>query len=164
MFLIVQLLQWLNNFLQTDYAKIEDCADGNKILQHDLIYKGVAYCQIFDALYPGTINLRRLNFNARYEDEYIRNLQLLQDLFKKKNIPKTVPSEFTKIIVDQITVNQLAKGKFQDNNEFLQWCYSYVQKMNPNVVTEYDALERRRQCLVEQLEKQKQLGKHSNQS
>jgi hypothetical protein len=78
---------------------------------------------------------------------------------KRKIFQKQFLVSLQTIQVDHGKVNQLAKGKFQDNNEFLQWCYSYVQKMNPNVVTEYDALERRQQCFAEQLERQKQLGK-----
>jgi hypothetical protein len=45
----LQLLQQLNNFLETDYQKLEHLKDG------------IAFCQIIDATYPGTVQLEKLN-------------------------------------------------------------------------------------------------------
>ena len=36
----LELLQWINELCETDYAKIEVCSDG------------IAFCQIIDAIYP----------------------------------------------------------------------------------------------------------------
>ena len=45
------LLDWLNGFLQMHYTKIEQLASG------------AAYCQLFDALHPGTLSFP-LDFNG----------------------------------------------------------------------------------------------------
>ncbi|OWZ20709.1 hypothetical protein PHMEG_0004845 [Phytophthora megakarya] len=72
----LELLAWVNEFLETDYTKIEHLADG------------IAYCQIFDALYTGKVNLQQLNFHARTEMEYERNLKLLRRTFQLCDIRK----------------------------------------------------------------------------
>ena len=36
----LELLAWLNDLIDADYPKIENCSDG------------IAYCQILDYLYP----------------------------------------------------------------------------------------------------------------
>ncbi|KAG9410531.1 hypothetical protein AC1031_018572 [Aphanomyces cochlioides] len=58
----LELLNWLNEFLETDYTKIEHLADG------------IAYCQVFDVLYP----------------ECERNLKILQKTFETCGIQKEV--------------------------------------------------------------------------
>jgi RP/EB family microtubule-associated protein len=85
----LELLQWLNEFLEDDYSKIEHLADG------------VAFCQIFDALYPGAVPLHKLNFSTKGEADYMKNLRLLQRILKKCDIDKEVPAE------------KLAKARFQ---------------------------------------------------
>ncbi len=45
----LELLKQLNDFLETDYTKIEHLKDG------------VAFCQIIDAAYPGVLPLSKLN-------------------------------------------------------------------------------------------------------
>lgn len=47
------LLDWLNDFYHFNYTKIEECASG------------AALCQILDSLYPGTVPLAKVNFNAK---------------------------------------------------------------------------------------------------
>jgi len=92
-----EMLAWVNDCLQTRYAKIEEmCA-------------GAVYCQFMDMLFPGCIHLKKVKFNTKLEHEYISNFKLLQASFKKMNVDKIVP------------VDRLVKGKFQDNFEFLQW-------------------------------------------
>ena len=48
---IYQLLNWLNEFIEADYPKIEMCCDG------------VAYCQIIDSLHPNQVPMHKLNCN-----------------------------------------------------------------------------------------------------
>ena len=67
----LELLGWLNEITETDYPKIELCSDG------------IAYCQVIDALHPGSIALHRLNFNARNKDDYARNIKVLEDALNK---------------------------------------------------------------------------------
>lgn len=97
----VELLSWLNDFLQLDYKKVEQ------------VCSGAAYCQLMDALYPGKVPLSKVNFNAKFEYEYLKNFTILQAVFDKVGIDK------------RIDVNTLVKGKFQDNLEFLQWMKKY---------------------------------------
>jgi len=97
----VELLNWLNEFLQLDYKKIEQVCSGS------------AYCQLMDALYPGKVSLAKVNFNAKFDYEYLKNFGVLQEVFTKMGIDK------------RIDVNTLIKGKFQDNLEFCQWMKKY---------------------------------------
>lgn len=114
----MELLEWLNSMVESDYAKIEHLADG------------VAYIQLLDAAFPGRVPLQRVNFNSRFEDEHVLNLRLLQDLFKKLHVPRMVP------------VEKLAKGRFADHMEFLQWFYQYMTKNFPDCET-YSGFARR---------------------
>ena len=45
----LELLGWLNDVCETDYPRIELCADG------------IGYCQIMDAIHPDSIPLYKLN-------------------------------------------------------------------------------------------------------
>jgi RP/EB family microtubule-associated protein len=129
-----ELLNWLNEFTQCDYPRIEVCCDG------------IGYCQVIDAIHPGVINMAKINFNAKYPDDYSRNLKILDDAFTKLNFEKVVP------------IDKLNKGKFQDNMLFLQWLYNYSSKIGPFAIKTYKGYEKR----VEALQKQK--NKASNMS
>eukprot|EP01118_Nematostelium_gracile_P019726 TRINITY_DN925_c0_g1_i3.p1 TRINITY_DN925_c0_g1~~TRINITY_DN925_c0_g1_i3.p1 ORF type:complete len:124 (+),score=31.64 TRINITY_DN925_c0_g1_i3:1-372(+) len=72
----VELLNWLNEFLQLDYKKIEQ------------VCSGAAYCQLMDALYPGKVPLSKVNFNAKFDYEFTKNFQILQGVFEKCGIEK----------------------------------------------------------------------------
>lgn len=50
----LELLAWVNQVCETDYPRIEQCQDG------------IAYCQIVDAIHPGTVQISKLNcyFNS----------------------------------------------------------------------------------------------------
>ncbi|ETI40223.1 hypothetical protein L914_13788 [Phytophthora nicotianae] len=119
----LELLAWLNEFLQTDYTKIEHLADG------------IAYCQIFDALYPGKVNLQRLNFHARTEMEYEHNLKVLRRTFHVCDIRKEIP------------IRKLVQGIFQEHFEFLHWIHDYVHRTYPDAVRSYHGFERRQEAL-----------------
>lgn len=45
----LELLNWVNELVEADYPRIEALADG------------VAYCQIIDSVFPGQVQLQRLN-------------------------------------------------------------------------------------------------------
>jgi len=91
------MLAWVNDCVQTKFAKIEE------------LCTGAAYCQFMDMLFPGSIQIKKVKFNTKQEHEYINNFKVLQASFKKMSVDKIVP------------VDRLVKGKFQDNFEFLQW-------------------------------------------
>jgi RP/EB family microtubule-associated protein len=90
------LLAWMNELLQLNYTKVEQCGSG------------AAYCQILDSIY-GDVPMTRVKMNAKHEYEYIANYKVLQNIFKSKKIDKP------------IVVEKLVKCKMQDNLEFLQW-------------------------------------------
>ncbi|KAI0049387.1 hypothetical protein FA95DRAFT_1538170 [Auriscalpium vulgare] len=91
-----ELLAWINELLQLNYNKIEQCGTG------------AAYCQILDSIY-GDLPMNRVKMNARHEYEFIANFKVMQNVFKAKRIDKPIP------------VEKLVKCKMQDNLEFLQW-------------------------------------------
>ncbi|VDP13994.1 unnamed protein product [Onchocerca flexuosa] len=92
-----EMLMWVNDCLQSNFAKIEE------------MHTGAAYCQFTDFLFPGSIQLRRVKWNSRLELDWLSNWKLLQTSWKTLGVDKIVP------------VEKLIKGKFQDNFEFLQW-------------------------------------------
>ncbi|EJC98350.1 EB1 domain-containing protein [Fomitiporia mediterranea MF3/22] len=91
-----ELIAWINELLQLNYTKVEQCGTGG------------AYCQIIDSIY-GDVPMNRVKMNAKHEYEFIANFKVLQNIFKAKKIEKPIP------------VEKLVKCKMQDNLEFLQW-------------------------------------------
>eukprot|EP01119_Soliformovum_irregulare_P001827 TRINITY_DN11637_c0_g1_i1.p1 TRINITY_DN11637_c0_g1~~TRINITY_DN11637_c0_g1_i1.p1 ORF type:complete len:277 (+),score=56.19 TRINITY_DN11637_c0_g1_i1:38-832(+) len=116
----VELLNWLNDLLKLDYTKVEQTCSG------------AAACQIMDAIYPGSVPLGRVNFNAKQEYEYVQNYKILQTVFAKHTVDR------------HIDVPKLIKGKYQDNLEFLQWIKKYYELNSSG--EGYDAVERRTQA------------------
>ncbi|KAE9394468.1 microtubule binding protein [Gymnopus androsaceus JB14] len=90
------LLLWLNELLQINYTKVEQCGSG------------AAYCQVLDSIY-GDVPMTRVKMGAKHEYEFIANFKVMQNVFKSKKIDKPIP------------VEKLVKCKMQDNLEFLQW-------------------------------------------
>ena len=60
-----ELLTWLNNLLQLNYTKVEQCANG------------AAYCQIMDAIYPQTFNFQKVKWSAKHDYEFVENYKVL---------------------------------------------------------------------------------------
>lgn len=112
-----ELLTWLNDLLQLNYTKIEQCGTG------------AALCQIMDSIYPGDVPLRRVNFTTNLEYEYVQNFKILQQVFDKHGVEKAIP------------VQRLMKCKFQDNLEFLQWMKKFWDTYYTG--NAYDAVARR---------------------
>jgi len=110
------LLAWLNDLLQINYTKVEQCGSGG------------AYCQVIDSIY-GDIPMKRVKMNAKHEYEFIANFKVLQNVFKAKKIDKPIP------------VEKLVKCKMQDNLEFLQWMKRFWDANFGG--QEYDAVGRR---------------------
>ncbi|KAL1924021.1 uncharacterized protein VTP21DRAFT_7056 [Calcarisporiella thermophila] len=112
-----ELLQWLNNLLQLNYSKIEQCGTG------------AAYCQIIDSIY-GDLPMNKIKFTTKHEYEFLDNFKVLQRAFDKHKIDKPIP------------IDRLVKCKMQDNLEFLQWIKRYWDQFYPG--GEYDAFARRK--------------------
>jgi RP/EB family microtubule-associated protein len=111
------LLRWINDFFKLNYTKVEQCASG------------ALHCQILDACFPGQVPLQKVNFDAKFDYEFVQNFKVFQDVFTKQGITKHVP------------VEKLIKAKFQDNLEFLQWMKHFFDaKYNG---APYDAVARR---------------------
>jgi len=112
-----ELLQWLNDLLQLNYTKIEQCGTG------------AAYCQIIDSIY-GDVPLSRVKFTAKHEYEFLANFKVLQNVFKQHKVDRPIP------------VDRLVKCKMQDNLEFLQWARKYWEQTYSG--QEYNASARRK--------------------
>lgn len=112
-----ELLAWLNNLLQLNVTKVEQCGTG------------AALCQVFDSIYYD-VPMARVKFNANTEYAYLQNFKILQNIFTKHAIDRPVP------------VEALIKCKMQDNLEFLQWTKRYWDQYYPG--HDYDPLARRK--------------------
>jgi len=119
-----QLLDWVNSFLGLNYAKVEQMASG------------AAHCQILDAIFPGKVPLSKVQFDAKYDYEFVKNYKVLQTVFDKMNIDKRVP------------VQKLIKAKYQDNLEFFQWMKNFFDVRYSG--DDYDAVGRRNAALKKQ--------------
>jgi len=117
-----ELLAWLNELLQINYTKIEQCGSG------------AAYCQVLDSIY-GDLPMARVKMNAKQEYEYLGNFKVLQTAFKNKKIDKPVP------------VERLVKCKMQDNLEFMQWIKRFWETNYPG--HPYDPVARRKGAPME---------------
>ncbi|KKA27844.1 hypothetical protein TD95_004122 [Thielaviopsis punctulata] len=112
-----ELVAWLNNLLQLNITKVEQCGTG------------AALCQVFDSIYMD-LPMSRVKFNVNSEYAYVQNFKILQNCFAKHGIDKPIP------------VTQLVKCKMQDNLEFLQWTKKFWDLNFPD--HEYDAAARRK--------------------
>ncbi|CAG7917504.1 unnamed protein product [Penicillium olsonii] len=112
-----ELLAWLNNLLQLNLTKIEQCGTG------------AALCQIFDSIFMD-VPMARVKFNVNTEYAYLQNFNVLQNVFKRHQISKPIP------------VQSLTKCRMQDNLEFLQWVKKYWDQHYPG--GDYDAVSRRK--------------------
>lgn len=96
-----EVLDWLNELIETDYPKIELLADG------------VAYAQVIDAIHPKSIPLFKLNcipyiVHPRSPEDKCKNLKLVDEVLMKIKVRKTINPE------------KLCKGIFTDHMEFVQ--------------------------------------------
>ncbi|XP_049291086.1 microtubule-associated protein RP/EB family member 1-like [Anopheles funestus] len=93
----IELLAWVNRTLLAEFKKVEE------------LCTGAAYCQLMDVLFPGCLQLKRVKFCTNVEHDFLSNLRMFQNALVQLKVSKAVPIE------------RLAKGRFQDNFEFLQW-------------------------------------------
>ena len=126
----LELLAWINHVAMSEYTSIDQLSDG------------VAFCHVVDAFYPN-IELSRIKFNSNKIEDWERNFITLNDFFKQVKCPKTVDYQ------------NLAKGKFNINFEFLQYVYDFILKNFPNEISnvKYHAYNRRIEALSSQNQK-----------
>ncbi|GAA5891891.1 hypothetical protein JCM8208_002925 [Rhodotorula glutinis] len=111
-----ELLEWINDLLQLNYTKVEQCGAGG------------VYCQIIDSIF-GDVPMNKVKMQAKQEYEYLANFRILQNSFKTHAIDKPIP------------VDRLVRCKMQDNLEFLQWLKRFWDMNFPG--GEYDPVARR---------------------
>ena len=64
--------------LETHFTKIEE------------LCSGAPYCQFMDILWPSSINLNKVKFNAKTKYEFFQNYKILQATFIKQGINKNI--------------------------------------------------------------------------
>ncbi|PSC69446.1 microtubule-associated RP EB family member 1C [Micractinium conductrix] len=116
------ILGWLNSALQLRLERIEDTCNG------------AVACQLMDCLHPGSINMRKVDFNLRNDYEFIANYKELQKAFDTMHVPRAFQA------------TALSKGKLQDNIEFMQFFKGYWDEVTGGQEIEYDAIGARQAC------------------
>mmetsp|Transcript_24716 Transcript_24716/g.58037 ORF Transcript_24716/g.58037 Transcript_24716/m.58037 type:complete len:320 (-) Transcript_24716:138-1097(-) len=99
-----ELLSFFNELLDLQLSKIEQTATG------------AVACQITEYIFPGSIPLSRINWEARSDYEFVANYKLLQAAFAKNNVQRFVD------------VTKLIRAKYQDNLEFCQWLKAFFDQ------------------------------------
>lgn len=98
-----EILDWINNTLDLNLAKIEDTANG------------AVACQLLDIMYPGQVPMHKVNWAAKQDFEFVANYKILQNCFSKLNIDRF------------IDVDRLISGRYMDNLEFMQWFKKFFE-------------------------------------
>lgn len=114
-----EILEFFNATLNMNLSKIEETATG------------AIACQLMDYLFPGSIPMKRVNWTAKSDYEFIENYKLLQMAFSKQRVQK------------RVDVDRLIRAKYQDNLEFCQWLKAFSEHASSDVRDDYDALGRR---------------------
>ncbi|KAH8378305.1 hypothetical protein KR093_010620 [Drosophila rubida] len=113
------MLVWVNQCLKGSFFKV------------DHLGTGAAYCCLMDILFPDSINMRRVKFVTELENDFRNNFAILQQAFTKYGVDKVIP------------VNQLIKGKFQDNYDFIIWFRLFYNANFQKLPEGYDVEKRR---------------------
>mmetsp|Transcript_13763 Transcript_13763/g.22776 ORF Transcript_13763/g.22776 Transcript_13763/m.22776 type:complete len:337 (+) Transcript_13763:84-1094(+) len=99
-----ELLDFFNDLLELNLAKIEQTATG------------AVACQLTEYIYPKSIDMRKVNWEAKSDYEFVQNYKLLQVAFRKHKIDRYVD------------VEKLIRAKYQDNLEFCQWLFAFFNQ------------------------------------
>ena len=113
-----ELLTWVSTTLNLEIKSIEETQTG------------AIFCQLLDALHPGTVRMNKVNWRAKLETEYISNFKLLQQGLSNNNIDKP------------INIQRLSKGKTMELIELLQWLYGHYISLGTEI-NNYDAVKKR---------------------
>ncbi|KUF96679.1 Adenosylhomocysteinase [Phytophthora nicotianae] len=99
-----EILDWINNLCAINLSKVEQTCTG------------AVACQILDAMYPGKVQMSKVDWAANKDYEYIQNYKVLQKAFMQLKIDK------------HVEVDRLVRGKYQDNLEFMQWFKAFYER------------------------------------
>ncbi|RLN13911.1 hypothetical protein BBO99_00007439 [Phytophthora kernoviae] len=99
-----EILDWINGLCATNLSKVEQTCTG------------AVACQILDAMYPGKVQMSKVDWSANKDYEYIQNYKVLQKAFMQLKIDK------------HVEVDRLVRGKYQDNLEFMQWFKAFYER------------------------------------
>ena len=113
-----ELLTWVSTTLNLEIKSIEETQTG------------AIFCQLLDALHPGTVRMNKVNWRAKLENEYISNFKLFQQGLSNNNIDKP------------INIQRLSKGKTMELIELLQWLYGHYISLGTEI-NNYDAVKKR---------------------
>ena len=102
------IIKWVNSVLKLNITKIEQACTG------------AIYCQLLDSIFIGKVKMNKVNWKANNENEFLQNLKILQQSLIDCNINKN------------IDIGKLAKGRYQDNFEILQWFKAFYTNKNPD--------------------------------
>ena len=80
-----EILNWLNDLLQVSLSLKQ--LNLTKIQQ---LGSGAVYCQVIDVVHSNAVAMSKVNWKAKNEYEFIQNLRILQDAFKKIGIKRYV--------------------------------------------------------------------------
>ncbi|CAD8090206.1 unnamed protein product [Paramecium sonneborni] len=84
------LIKWINESFKLTITQLE------------ALGTGCVFCQIFEYLYPDSIQSNKIVWKANTEVDYIKNFKTLADAFTKLNISKT------------LDIQNLSRAKYQD--------------------------------------------------
>ncbi|KAL2104308.1 hypothetical protein ACEWY4_001176 [Coilia grayii] len=99
-----ELLHWLNELLQAGFTKVAQTCSG------------APFCQLMNLLFPGSVNLERVKFQAQQELDILHNYSLLQVAFRKNGIVKKIP------------VETLIQGTSKDAFHLLLWFKDFFSR------------------------------------
>ena len=109
-----ELLDFFNDLLDVEYQKIEQTASG------------AMACQITNIIFPGSVPMSRVNWDAKADFEFVQNYKLLQNAFNKHKVQRYVD------------VDKLIRAKYQDNLEFCQWLKAFFEQSGASRSEDYD--------------------------
>ncbi|CAD8089565.1 unnamed protein product [Paramecium sonneborni] len=115
-----ELVQWINETFKLTITQLETLGTGS------------TFCQIFEYLYPNSIQANKIIWKANKETDYIKNFKTLADALTKLNIQK------------QLDIQSLSKAKYQDILDLAQFMKSKYDKQVEKREN-YDPVEFRKQ-------------------
>ncbi|XP_037933303.1 microtubule-associated protein RP/EB family member 2-like isoform X1 [Teleopsis dalmanni] len=118
-----ELVQWVNDtLLSTNISKVEEMS------------KGYHYCQMFDQIFPGVINMNKVKFSTELARDHIGNFKLLQKAFISADITK------------ELKIEDLIIGRFKNNFALLVWFRKFYD-INKGKNLNYNTVEKCDSCL-----------------